>query len=305
MNIAKSGVAGLTQTERKAFEKFLQALVANRVDSEDGFIKAMKPFIMSMKHVNGDFEKMMKEVALWMKQCVPGGNKKWEAGSEPFASKAGFDLFFKYAPEEIKSILKSGGQPLLNIFSEKLAKDVHASLKTINLEEYEKLVKKVDPKIVINLYEEDYGYTRLGGEEDDAYIARAIGLDYRNAHDDAALAFDVDALIGSESFAAFDRGFTLYVYYNDQDLGGIEAQESGLNEASLKAMIEEILLENGVDSKIKFVGSQEKIDEKTFDIEFELLTTPAAGDESGLISVELTKPELYKEILPIQEEVVA
>lgn len=302
-------ISELNQKSRKAFELFLQALVVNKVSSEESFNIVFNRFKEKSKHLGVNFEEMMEEAALWMKQCVPGGNKKWEAGNEPFSSKAGFDLFFKYAPDEIRAILKSGGQPLLNIFSDKLSKDVHASLKTINLEEYENLVKKVDPKEVINAYEE-CGYTRLGGESDENYITRAISLDYRDAHDDSSLLFDIDALVIAEdccnkALSTFDNGFELYTYYNDKDLGCIEAQELNLNEMSLKAMAEALLLNNGIDSKIEFVGCQEKIDNCTFDMEFKLLIPPAVGDKFGYICVTVAKPEMYKEIFPVKKDEVA
>lgn len=298
MKVALSGIAGITLNERKAFEKFLQYLVKMGVNSEQSFSDAVDEHREIMKHKGENFDAMMKEVALWMKQCTPSGGKKWEAGNEPFACKAGFDLFFKYAPEEIKTILKSGGQPLLNTFSDKLSKDVYASLKTINQEEYEKLVKKVDPDEIMQVYRE-CGFSRMGGEEDEDYINRCIGLDYRNAFDDDSLAFNIENLLNApEVHASFDRGFELYVYYNDMSLGGVEAPESALNEISLKAMIKTILKEEGINSEVEFLNSQDKIDEKTFDLSFKLLNPPADSDAEGLASLVLTKPDMYKEVLP-------
>lgn len=285
------GFAGITEKFRKAFELFLKTLVVERVASETDFEKVASRYRMTSKNIGIDFDNLMVEVAKWMKQCVPGGNKKWASDMDTF-DKTGFDLFFQYAPENIVSILKSGGQPLLNIFSDRFAKDVTASLKTINLDEYEKLVMKVDSHEIMKVYRE-HGYSRMPGEEDGHYISRCIMLDYRDAFDDNSLAFNIDNLISApESVTAKKGDFTLFVYYGDDKIGDVEAPESALNEASIKAMIESVFKDAEIEVTVKEFEKQEKLDATTIDFGFEL-----DNGECGFASIELSKPEMYKEVI--------
>lgn len=299
---SSSGVAGITEKHRKAFEVFLAALVTARVASEADVQEVADKYREICKHKGEDFDEMMHESALWMKQCVPGGNKKWSLDMSSF-NKKGFDLFFHHAPKEIKNILKAGGQPLLNIFSHSLAKDAHASLKTINLHDYEKLIKeKVSEEEIVNVYMEK-GHSKLPGEENSDYIERCIMLDFRNAHDDSSLEFSVERLVEAKLVtSAFDRGFDLIVFYEDENIGSLEAQESALNPEELKKMIKAIFADNEIFTEIEFTASQSKIDEKTFDLEFRLLSPPEGKVNFGLASVELTKPDMYKEIVLVNEE---
>lgn len=118
---------------RKAYEFFLKTLVSKRVSSKEDFEQIAEEYRKVANKKGVDFDDMMKECALWMKQCVPGGNKKWSLNMSSF-DKKGFDKLFKYAPSEIISILKSGGQPLLNIFSDEYAKKTDASFSDLNPE---------------------------------------------------------------------------------------------------------------------------------------------------------------------------
>lgn len=293
-------VAEITQTERKAFEKFLQSLAVDKVSSVDECEEKIEEFKKVAKHVGKDFNKMMKETALWMKQCVPGGNKKWSVGNDEFPQKDGFDILYKYAPKEIVSILESGGQPLLDIFSNKYAKNTHATLKTITLGDYEDLVKKVDPSEIINVYEEN-GYVRLNDESEDDFISRSIINDHKYASDNSCLLFNVDSLMSADEYKPSSNNFTLYVCYNDKDFGEVESAIEYMNETSIKAITETLLNNNGVNSKVEFIGGQEKIDDNSFDVKFKLLTPPAVGEEFGFVCISLPKKEMYKDVFKVEE----
>lgn len=289
---SSSGVAGITEKHRKAFEVFLQALVEAKVSSETDVQKVADRYRVICKDKGEDFDEMMHEAALWMKQCVPGGNKKWSLDMSSF-SKKGFDLFFGYAPKEIKNILKSGGQALLNIFSHSMAKDVYASLKTLTLQNYSELVKKVDPAEILKVYK-DAGFTRMPGEENEEYIERCMDLDYSQAHDDTQLMFNVEHLVEANVELVEEAGkkdFTLFVYYGDDSIGEIEAPASALDAKNIEAMINSVFKDAGMDLTVKEFDKQSKLDAVTFDFGLVL-----SNGETAFASILLSKPELYKEI---------
>lgn len=155
-------LASISEKDKDRFLKFLETLVAKNINNNSEYDRVAKTFRDVSFKKGVDFDKIVLEAADYMKDSLPGfPATKW--GDKEFSPKKGFDIFYQYAPLKIKTILKEGGQPMLNIYSEKFAKkEVITSVKAANLPE---TVKAASMSGIANDLEDLVGYTLSKDDE--------------------------------------------------------------------------------------------------------------------------------------------
>lgn len=113
----------MTENRMRVFEALLDYLVNAKIINKLDFLDAITKYKKSVKNI----EEIIEEAAIHMKSCTL--NYSWSDMSK--FNKNGFDILYQYAPKSIKVVLESGGQPLLNIFSEKFAKSITSNFKDV------------------------------------------------------------------------------------------------------------------------------------------------------------------------------
>lgn len=105
----------LSSNTKRAFEIYLDAI--SGVTTEDAFAKVTSEYIARAKKKRVDFDKMILEIAQFLKQCGDnGGNKSW--GDMDEFNKKGFSVLMKFGPAEFVNTVKSGGKTVLEQFTQ-------------------------------------------------------------------------------------------------------------------------------------------------------------------------------------------
>ena len=152
--MAGTSLAKINEEDKNKFIKFLQTLVAAEITNEQEYEKVASDFRNVSKGKGVDFDKIVLEAAEHMKETLPGfPTTKWGE----FSSKDGFDIFYQFAPLKIKAILKEGGQPMLNVYSDKFAK--------------KEVTSAINPKVKLTVFLYDDAKDNLNKIGESKYIA--------------------------------------------------------------------------------------------------------------------------------------
>ena len=125
-----TSLAMIEEKYRKVFIDFLNYLIDQKVGSVANYNEASKKYILEYNIYQSDFDKAIWEAAKWISNTLPGfKSTKWDE-KDVFEAKKGFDILYQYAPLEIRSILRDGGQPILEVYSNKFSKKATSNVHT-------------------------------------------------------------------------------------------------------------------------------------------------------------------------------